>query len=355
MRTLYIIDIEPLDNRYTKQWHEWIPLLADAKLGDQFEIVQISGTPYAAPQAGAFFNFASTCTYKAEQAVQIAQLFERNEVRDGDVFFFTDAWNQTVHTVKYISELNDINVKCVGIWHAGWYDPTDILGMKIVNQGWVSHLERSMAMAYDLNIFGTEQHLKKFLHKYPDTQHKRMEVCGYPLEYINGLRNDEQKENVVVFPHRLNEDKAPYLFDMLETTVRETYGRNDITFVKTQQHNLSKEYYYDLLKKCKVVFSANKHENLGIGTFEAMSAGCIPLVPNKLSYAEMYSAPFKYDIDPNATIYDYPGLYLDSLGKLIINFVDNYDDYEFLRQQDITRIQRDFFSGDKMMELLGQM
>lgn len=357
MKKLFIVDIEPLDNRYTKQWYEWVPKLAKERLGDVFEVNVVTGNvaEYVAPQAGAFFDFASTCAYKADQAKTIANLFRDGKVNAGDVFFFTDAWNQTIHTVRYISELNGIPVKCAGIWHAGWYDPTDILGLKIKNTGWVSHLEASMVNAYDLNFFGTKQHMEKFKLVHHDYDSDSMVVCGYPLEYIRSLRNYEPKENIVVFPHRLNEDKAPWLFDMLSTMVYDTFGRTDIRFVKTQEHNLSKDEYYAFLKKCKVVFSANKHENLGIGTFEAMTAGCLPLVPNKLSYAEMYSPVFLYDIDSNADIYTYPGLYLDSLAKMVINFVDNYDDYQLLREHDVGFIQRNFFDGTDMMEHLRKL
>lgn len=354
MNNLFIVDIEPLDNRYTKQWYTHIPRLLIDNLSDTFNVQVITGDgkDYVAPQAGAFFDFASTCEYKAGQARTIAHLFKYGEVKAGDVFFFTDAWNQTIHTVRYISELNEIPVKCAGIWHAGWYDPTDILGVKIKNTAWVEHLEASMINAYDMNFFGTKQHKEKFMAAHSDYDTDTMIVCGYPFEYIRELRNTQQKENIVVFPHRLNDDKAPWIFDQLATVVRETFGRTDIHFVKTQEQNLSKEGYYDFLKKCKVVFSANKHENLGIGTFEAMTAGCLPLVPNKLSYAEMYSSMFKYDIDPNADIYTYPGLYMDSLAKLVIAFVDQYETFNTQREMEIDFIQHVFFDGTDMMHHL---
>jgi glycosyltransferase involved in cell wall biosynthesis len=357
MKKLFIVDIEPLDNRYTKQWHTWVPKLAQQLLSDKFEVHVITGDgqEYLKPQAGAFFDFASTCFYKADQAKTIAHLFKHGEVKAGDVFFFTDAWNQTIHTVRYISELNEIPVKCAGIWHAGWYDPTDILGIKIKNVEWVRHLEMSMVEAYDLNFFGTVQHMRKFQLKHLEANKDTMVVCGYPLEYIRTLENTTLKTNTVVFPHRLNEDKAPWLFDKLEQTVHDMYGRTDIKFVKTQEQGFSKEQYYDFLKTCKVVFSANKHENLGIGTFEAMTAGCIPIVPNKLSYAEMYNDIFKYNIDEEADIYNFPDLYMESLGKMVINFVDNYDTYQVERQNDVTFIQRNFFDGTDMMEQLRKL
>lgn len=49
-----------------------------------------------------------------------------------------------------------------------------------------------------------------------------------------------------------------------------------------------------MMKEAMVIFSTNKHENLGVGTFEAMMLGVYPMLPNKLSYKEMYTADYKY-------------------------------------------------------------
>lgn len=360
MRNLFIVDIEPLDNRYTKQWQEWIPQLARDTIGDSFTIVPVAGHTqgYDKPSSGAFFDFSATCDYKASQAQRISQLFSAGEVKPDDVFFFTDAWNQTIHTVKYISELNDVPVKIAGIFHAGAYDPTDILALRIKNKEWVYELERSYFHALDMAFFATQQHLDKFLVNLDlntPRGHSKSYVCGYPLEYIKDLRNTALKTNTVVFPHRLNEDKAPQVFDLLETYVRDKFNRPDIVFAKTQSMNMGKDEYYSFLMTCKVVFSANKHENLGIGTFEAMTAGCLPIVPNKLSYAEMYSPCFKYDIEEEIDLYTHTGLYADKLARMIIEYVDNYDTLYNQWDDDVTRIQNDFFSGDRMMNLLSNI
>ena len=351
MNKLFIVDIEPLDNRYTAQWRLAIPNLAVDILGNEHKVIQISGYSegYENPKEGAFFDFAATCEYKASQAEQIARLFQSGKVSAGDVFFFTDAWNQTIHTVKYISELNQIPVKIAGIWHAGYYDPTDILGFTIKNHEWVSALERSLYAALDMSFFGTQQHADKFFDRY-DVDKSKHRVCGYPLDYLAHLKNNTAKEDIVVFPHRLNEDKAPYIFDQIAEAVQ----RDDIVFVKTQEMNLSKAKYYELLQKSKVVFSANKHENLGIGTFEAMMAGCIPVVPKKLSYAEMYGEDFTYEIFENEEEYIYNpkknGPFIALMAKIITNRVDYYHMFEQQRSATADSIMSKYFTGTEMMQ-----
>ena len=43
-----------------------------------------------------------------------------------------------------------------------------------------------------------------------------------------------------------------------------------------------------------MVFSANLQETYGISMIEGLICGAMPMVPDRLSYTEMYDAPFKY-------------------------------------------------------------
>ena len=65
-------------------------------------------------------------------------------------------------------------------------------------------------------------------------------------------------------------------------------------FIVCQEHNFSKKEYHSLLERSKMVFSANLQETLGISCYEGALAGAIPMVPNRLSYMEMYLDDFKY-------------------------------------------------------------
>jgi hypothetical protein len=49
-----------------------------------------------------------------------------------------------------------------------------------------------------------------------------------------------------------------------------------------------------LLGEAKIVFSASLQETLGIGCYEGAIVDAIPMVPDRLSYTEMYYDTFKY-------------------------------------------------------------
>ena len=52
--------------------------------------------------------------------------------------------------------------------------------------------------------------------------------------------------------------------------------------------------YCRLLRKADVVVSSARHEFYGMAMLEAVRAGCRPLVPDRLSYQELFPAQFRY-------------------------------------------------------------
>lgn len=54
--------------------------------------------------------------------------------------------------------------------------------------------------------------------------------------------------------------------------------------------------YRQWLASADVVLSTALHEFQGLAVLEAMAAGCIPLLPDRLSYPEMVSGEFLYDV-----------------------------------------------------------
>ena len=288
---LYLVDLEPVDTRYTSQWRKYLP--------DQFANAGISttvisgGTVAQTVTPGAFLNFSATNSYKSEQLKRISFLFQTGEIKDGDYFLYTDAWNPTVIQLKYMAELLGIKIKIGGMWHAGSYDPQDFLGRLIGDVPWVRNAESAMFHCYDHNFFATEFHLKMFLKElfdetdiakwkeyYPGTL-----VVGWPMEYMYELLAPYMvipKKDRVIFPHRLAPEKQPEIFEDLALNMP------DVEFFFAQKQRLTKNEYHRHLASSKIVFSANLQETLGISVYEGASMGVFPLMPDRLSYSEMW-------------------------------------------------------------------
>lgn len=296
MKTIYIIPIEPIDARYTKQWYENIPKILQDEIAIHqlpMKVVTIDGfQPATGTTKGAFLDFAVTNIYKASQTQKVSELFSQGVIKKGDKFLVTDAWNPIITPIKYMSDLLDIPVEIHGIWHAGNYDPSDILGYKMKGE-WASHVERSWFHSCDYNYYATNFHMQMFL-KNLDLSingiHNKAIRSGQPhtpiIEQCEQYWSDP-KADYMIWPHRYNADKQPKIVEDLK------YSISGETII-TQQMNLSKEEYYKVLGNCSVIFSCSLHENLGISVMEAVLAGVIPILPDRCSYSEMYLPEFLY-------------------------------------------------------------
>ena len=115
--TVYVVDIEAVDTRYTKQWKEHLPAQM-IRAGIPTVVISGGEIPQMATP-GAFLNFAGTNSYKSQQMLRIADMIAKGTIKDGDYFLYTDAWNPTVIQLKYMAELLGLKIKIGGMWRCG--------------------------------------------------------------------------------------------------------------------------------------------------------------------------------------------------------------------------------------------
>lgn len=289
-KRLYIVTLEPIDQRYTKQWHSYF-LKSFSKYFNVFNID--GGKLNQKISKGRFLDVNKTNDWKAVQVSMISRLFNDGKINKGDIFLFTDAWNFGIIALKYMSQLNNIPVKIYGYWHAGTWDDNDFI-TQVGMRDWVTGFEESLFKALDGSFVATYYHkyLIEYYHKI-NVDRDNIYVVGFPMDWNSEfntykVKPKKQREKIVVFPHRLDKEKCPEVFDKLAKSGIKA------KFVKTLNVTKNKKQYYDLLSKSMVSFSASKQETFGIGTVEAMLLGCIPLVPEGLAYDELYENYFKY-------------------------------------------------------------
>tara|TARA_R110002074_G_scaffold125215_7_gene262275 strand:- start:10679 stop:11788 length:1110 start_codon:yes stop_codon:yes gene_type:complete len=357
MKTVYIVDLEPVETRYTAQWKKHLPKQMSEYFGtEDYNVEVISGGDV--PQTttpGAFLNFAGTNSYKSQQMLQIAELVASGKVKDGDYFLYTDAWNPTVIQLKYMAELLGINIKIGGMWHAGSYDPADFLGRLIGAKPWVRYAEASMFECYDHNYFATRFHVDLFAQSFlTDTKDidqnlevGKMQIVGWPMEYLTDTLKPfagAKKENIILFPHRVAPEKNPEIFAKLKELLP------DYEFIVCQDKQLSKDEYHELLGKAKIVFSANLQETLGISAYEGSLVDTLPLVPNRLSYFEMYPDEFKYASALTVNLKGFEKSPTEVVDK-VIDMIENYDKYVETNNLLKERL-KDFFDGTKLYQAI---
>lgn len=383
---IWIFSLESVETRYTCQWKYSIPegisnmatdlgrsaLVLDNPLSprndvspdgnvfiNRVEIAQLEGDmAEQVTTPGAFLNFAGTNVWKSTQLVLFCKALDQQLVKKGDKVLFADAWNPVILQIKYMNDLLNLGLEIHSIWHAGSYDPQDFLGRIIKDKRWTNSAEKAMFFASDYNYYATNFHISLFFKNVfgsnlINENSDRVVLSGHPHEYmVKALEEipDIPKRDLILFPHRVAPEKQPEIFRDLAKSMPE------YDFVVCQEQNLSKDEYHKLLKESKIVFSANLQETLGISAMEAILCGSTPLLPDRLSYVEMYFDIFKYPADWTASWNDY----LDNKQKImerirkIINHYDNakfYNGYKEVIQEQREKLD-EYLKADVMFNKL---
>ena len=350
---IYIVDIEAVDTRYTKQWKEHLPKQLQRATNSEVTVISGGETPQATTP-GAFLNFGGTNVYKSKQLEQIGEMFCNGKIKDGDYFLYTDAWNPTVIQLRYMAELLGVNIRVGGLWHAGSYDPQDFLGRLIGDKPWVRLAEQSMLECYHDNFFATEFHIEMFkkafqLKPYAYGDYKtEFHRVGWPMEYLKNSLDSYKgmpKENIILFPHRVAPEKQPEIFRDLKEHLP------NYELIICQEQSLTKNEYHNLLGKAKLVFSANLQETLGISWYEGALVNAIPMVPDRLSYSEMGLDEFKYPSEWTEDFFAYKK-YRRVLVDRITDYMENYDNYLPVLLKQVTKLKEDFFSGQALYKVI---
>ena len=362
MANVFLIDLESVETRYTGQWKTHVPSLLQ-KAGHNVQIISGPTDIPSATTPGAFLNFGGTNIYKSAQVEQMGRLFCSGAVKPGDHFLFTDAWHPGIINLKYMSELLQIPVTTHGLWHAGSYDPQDFLGRLVGKRKWVRNAEKSFYHAFDHNYFATEFHVELFfdelLHDgYPSENpwyeedfaerydDGKMVRTGWPMEYMNNALVSYKgmpKRDLILFPHRIAPEKQVEIFRDLKTHLPQ------YEFVVCQDQQLTKNEYHNLLGEAKMVFSCSLQETLGIGCYEGALVNAIPMVPDRLSYSEMYFDMFKYESKWTESWESY-NIYRPDLCRAIMTHMDYYESRLPKLNEQAFNLTEHFFSADTLLK-----
>jgi hypothetical protein len=150
------------------------------------------------------------------------------------------------------------------------------------------------------------------------------------------------KRDLILFPHRIAPEKQVEIFKELAIALPQ------YEWIVCQEQNLTKAGYHTLLGEAKMVFSANLQETLGISMYEGALTDAIPMVPDRLSYKEMYAEIWKY---PSSWTESYSSFlhHKKDLCDKIVEFMTDYDEYAKLVPQQARSLHHDFFSATKLL------
>lgn len=291
---IFYVPIEPYETRYTA---DWISQFEDEFTNNGIDYVTVLGNAVSSTVTdGGVLDACGTHIYKFSQLTKIVNLIQTGNISDGDVIFFADLWFPGIESLFYIRNMLNIEFKIEGIFHAGTYDQFDFTcrnGMR----SWGKWLEAGWFCGIDKIFVATDFHKQLLLQNSISIRdlEKKIFVTGLPF-YAKTLREkyyNSNKENIVVFPHRMDSEKHPEMFSGLVDDLRKA----GISFIPmcTIIETKSRQEYFNILGRSKVMVSFADQETFGYSTLESMALGNVVIVPNKLSYCETVPSVFRYD------------------------------------------------------------
>lgn len=291
MEKLIFVPIERLEERYSVQWYKWF-MDAFAKL--PVEIILVGDDKPRTIKQGQFLDVYDTNVYKLRQMQEIVQCLETYP--DDDItIFFMDAWFTGLEALAYIRSCTKRRITIKGMVHAGTWDKWDFLHQQNC-QKWAKDFERSLFKIYDEVFCATEFH-QNMIEEYFGEKFDNITLVDYPVIDPAKEADLPDKENIVVFPHRLAKEKQPEMFDAIAEHYRKKFPGNSqlVTFVKSKDVCKTKDDYYKLLARSKVSVSTALQETFGIAMLESFHLGCFPVVPDRLSYRETFAPMYRYE------------------------------------------------------------
>ena len=295
-KKLWYLPLEPLDKRYTIQTR----VLFRKGFSKYFDVEVVDGELLTLEIEGVlknvgFLDAYGTVYWKGEQLKKLALLFWEGKIQDGD-FMFVEDEEFPLEWIRYMERMSRFGrLNLFAFCHAGTWIETDEISVRMrdilppVEEGWLKMLD---------GIFvGSEFHRQEILKRHPGLVDKIF-VTGLPFDAKSIIREIgpvdwKDKGNIVLFTGRLHPEKQPELFDKLIEILRRD-GYNAVG-IKTLEENLTKEGYYKLLSKSKVMVSFALQENFGFSFREALTLNCVSIVPNRLAYVEYVPKELRYD------------------------------------------------------------
>lgn len=344
------LPVEPYEERYTAQLNHWVEMELEKH---NIDYVTIEGERLTGRiDEGQVLDATGRPYYSLTQMAKVMKMMRNGEIKSGDKFFTTDIWIMGLESLKYAATMQNKNIDLYGFNCAGTFEFHDFLNITGMTP-WGHYLEKCW-FTQAKKIFFAADTLRQMAYQ-ADMFNNRNKAVLTGLAFnstdvyntIPERFHRDFKENIVVFPHRWDNEKRPWRFLEVAQKVKKefpdarfviTTGRKELTGtapvhealemekkgiieIKT---DLPKVEYYKLLAKSSVIFSSALQDTVGNCMLEAITHGCTPVATDKVSYHEYLPNDFLYS-DNN----------LNQAADMIIEYLDHpVDCFQFIEKYD---------------------
>lgn len=295
------LPFENLPQRYTKMWNDAI---VKELQNEDATIIDCDKSEKRIIN-GEFLDTNHTTEFKFRELIEVSKLFAQNKIKSGDVFFVPDTWFFGLSAIRYMAELSEIKIKVVSFNHAGRADEDDFV-QKLGD--WADTQEQAWTDMCDLILVGSQYHKTRVEKKFHP---KKVIISGavWSKEWMDNFTADIQreKEDYIIYPHRLCEEKQYKLFKevaianpslrFVVTTGGDSRLKDELPSNVEYRYGLTKKEYFQIFARARGYLSTAKQETFGYTLQEAIYFGCQVIVPDYACYGEYahHSSIFTFD------------------------------------------------------------
>ena len=176
----------------------------------------------------------------------------------------------------------------------------------------IQQIEAEALTEVDKVFVGSEAFGNFLSVKIPSLYGKKIEIVGIPI-FIEPKSDNQKVENSILWNHRLQKQKNPWVLFRLEDFVKrkisvcapealsaayskEMKEHENIFRRIIRDNGKKRDRYLEELKRTRVVFSTSQHETWGNSMIEGIMNGAYPFAPDGdlCSYRELYPKEFLY-------------------------------------------------------------
>lgn len=340
--TLWVFnDFSPIGDFSDVYWRE---CFFDSDF-DQFEVKIIDGQ---------YLNHESflvgDLSFKHFQMRGLLDLFIKNEVRDGDVFIFANAWNYVAIPLTFFKYEFNLDIKMIGFWGNSLFNKHSPLTKRLkLKKEFGYNFEMSLFKAFDLNCFLCEEHLQQFKTRHnSNADFSSAKVTGYPFGYLAKKVKLNKKENIIFTPYQITDPIQNRVWKGLQS------DQPNFLFVNSIFTHRQRDKFKQLIQSSKFLYSSREFEYDPIIIYESMLNGVVPFIKNGYLYQVQFP---DYYLIPTLNL-NKRNPFLNMMRNRIMisdwfaEKIEKYDFWALKAQEDAKIIGENFYSNSKFINEL---
>jgi hypothetical protein len=319
--TLYYVQLESYNARYTLQLTEWNRRVFERR---NIDVVYVEGETLDTTKkisVGQVLDAHGRSYYAMSQMMNLVKMMREGKITNKDIIYFEDLFTPGFESLPYILDQVTANmrpkiyVRCL----AQTIDPDDFVHVWNIDK-WMRYYEKMVSTVVDGVLASNEEMVANI--KIAGWEVPVYNISGLAfgkqevIERVNGnIKPFNSRRMRVVFPGRWDQEKNPDFFMDLIEAWRERFPSKDVEFVvcsggelksnndsymaRTKKmvennkliiyDNLDKNKYYDIINDSRVVFNCAFQDWTSNTVSEADALGCNVLYPAYRSFPEIFA------------------------------------------------------------------